>query len=148
MRTLNTRFALCAMLLVATAPGASSQNAETYVARLSFAPIEAETVAEIAGSGRATAVLTGRALTVSGTYEGLRHPAVAAALHAAPKGLRGPVIAALTVTGNTAGTIRGEVILTPTEVEHLRQERLYVQIQGDETPDGSLRGWLLPRRSE
>src|SRR5580692_7764652 len=91
MRTLLVLTVACALSLTAQAP-------ETYKVRLSSVPVEAKTRDSIAGLGSATATLVGSKLTIMGSFEGLRSPAMAAKIHQGPAtGVRGPVILDLTV---------------------------------------------------
>jgi hypothetical protein len=123
----------------------AAQNAETFKARLSPVPINISMMATIAGSGSLTATLSGKQLTIQGTFEGLRSPATTAQIRRGPKGIRGPVIAntELTVTKATKGTISGTIELTPDQMADLRNGQWYAQIQSERAPDGNLWGWLL-----
>ena len=129
-----------------TAGGQDSAKKETFKARLSPVPIDLSMMARIAGSGSLTATLSGKQLTVTGTFEGLRSPATAAQLHRAPKGIPGPAVAGLdlSVTKAEKGAISGSIELTPDQIADLKSGRLYVQIQSERAPDGNLWGWLLP----
>ena len=100
----------------------------------------------IAGSGSITATLSGKQLTITGTFEGLRSPATTAQLHRGPKGIRGPAILDLDLMIPKAvkGTLNGSVELTPDQITDLKSGRLYLQIQSERAPDGNLWGWLLP----
>jgi len=142
----------CAAILcsVSVWPGhsAAAQNAsagETFKARLSPVPIDATMMSTIAGTGSLTATLSGKQLTINGTFEGLRSPATTAQLHRGIKGVRGPVILDLnlTISKGLQGTLRGTVELTPDQITDLRAGRLYLQIQSERAPDGNLWGWLL-----
>jgi hypothetical protein len=129
-------------------PAASAQNTpagETYKARLSPVPIDVTMMSTVAGSGSLTATLSGKQLTITGTFEGLRSPATTAQLHRGMKGVRGPTILDLDLTISKAekGTLSGSVELTPDQIADLRAGRLYVQIQSERAPDGNLWGWLL-----
>jgi hypothetical protein len=129
-------------------PAAAAQNTavgETFKARLSPVPIDATMMSTIAGSGSLTAVLVGKQLTITGTFERLRSPATTAQIHRGPKGIRGPAIPELDLTVSKAvkGTLTGSVELTPDQIVDLRNGRLYVQIQSERAPDGNLWGWLL-----
>ena len=134
-----------AILLVAQAASAQTveKSVETYKARLSVVPIDVSMMSTIAGSGSLTAVLTGKKLTLTGTFEGLRSPATVAQIHRGPKGIRGPAMFDLAVTKSTSGTVSGTLDLTPAQIEELRNGRLYVQIHSERAPDGNLWGWLL-----
>ena len=128
--------------------GSGAQNApagETFKARLSPVPIDATMMSTIAGSGSITAVLAGKQLTITGSFEGLRSPATTVQIHRGMKGIRGPVILDLDLTISKAvkGTLNGSVELTPDQIADLRAGRLYVQIQSERAPDGNLWGWLL-----
>ncbi len=125
---------------------AGAQNApagETFKARLSPVPINVTMMSTVAGSGSVTAVLAGKQLTITGTFEGLRSPATTAHIHLGPKAMRGPAIFDLTVSKAAKGAITGSVELTLEQVADLRNGRLYVQIQSERAPDGNLWGWLL-----
>lgn len=126
---------------------AAAQSGETFKARLSTVPIDVTMMSTVAGSGSLTAVLAGNKLTITGTFQGLRTPATLAKIHRAPKGIRGPAILDLTVSKETSGTVSGSIELTPSQLDDLRNSRLYVQIYSERAPDGNLWGWLLPARS-
>jgi hypothetical protein len=133
-----------AILLFAHA--ANSQNApssETFKARLTPVPIDVTMQATVAGIGSLTAVLAGKQVTITGTFEGLRSPATSAQIHRGPKGLRGPVIFDLTVSKAAKGNVSGTFELSPEQIADLRSGRWYVQIQSERAPDGNLWGWLL-----
>lgn len=138
---------LGAMLLwLAHGAGAqSAQNSEAFHTRLSPVPINIAMMATVAGNGSLTATLSGRQLTIQGTFEGLRSPATTAQIHRAPKGIPGPSVpnTDLTVTKAAKGDISGTLELTPDQVTDLRAGRWYVQIQSERAPDGNLWGWLL-----
>jgi hypothetical protein len=123
--------------------GQNAQNGETFKARLSPVPIDVTMMATIAGSGSLTAVLTGKQVTLSGAFEGLRSPATTAQIHRGPKGIPGPAILNLTVSKAEKGAINGSFELTPDQIADLRNGRWYVQIQSERAPDGNLWGWLL-----
>jgi hypothetical protein len=138
---------LCAAVLwIGLAAGAqNAPTGETFKARLSPVPIDATMMSTIAGSGSLTATLSGKQLTITGTFEGLRSPATTVQIHRGMKGIRGPVILDLDLTISKAvkGTLNGSVELTPDQIADLRAGRLYVQIQSERAPDGNLWGWLL-----
>lgn len=113
-------------------------------ARLSPVPADQKTRADLAGTGSVTATLSGTKLTVNGTFDGLKSPATMAELHSAvAAGVRGPVLAPLTVTKDTKGTITGSADLTPNQVANYHKGGLYVQLYSEKTPEGVLWGWLL-----
>jgi CHRD domain len=136
---------LVAGVMLAWRP-ASAQDG-TFKGRLSPVPVESATIATITGSGAVTAVLKGRHLSVSGTFQGMQTPATVAQVHLGPRGVRGPVMFDLTVkkgTNPTSGTISAELTLSPEQVEAVKGGRFYVQIHSEKAPDGNLWGWLLP----
>lgn len=138
---------LGAMLLwLAHAAGAQSTgNADVFHTRLSPVPINIAMMSTVAGNGSLTATLSGKQLTIQGTFEGLRSPATTAQIHRAPKGIPGPLVpnTDLTVTKAAKGDVSGTLELTPDQVTDLRAGRWYVQIQSERAPDGNLWGWLL-----
>jgi hypothetical protein len=110
-------------------------------------PITAQLADTVAGVGLVTATLKGTTLSIDGTYEGLPSPATGAWLHRSQKGVRGPAVFELKVSGGTRGTITGTLQLTSTQVDDLRLERFYVQLNSEGAPDGNLWGWLMPREN-
>jgi hypothetical protein len=123
----------------------TSQNSQTFKARLSPVPISIAMMSTIAGTGSLTATLSGKQLTIQGTFEGLRSPATTAQIHRGPKGIPGAVIpnTDLTVTKAVKGEISGTLELTANQIADLRDGQWYVQIQSERAPDGNLWGWLL-----
>jgi hypothetical protein len=122
----------------------AAQSSETFKAGLSALPADARTRAALAGSGSASAVLTGGKLVVTGSFEGLLAPATMADLHSAvAAGVRGPAIGDLTISKSTSGTISGSFDLTPQQLTSLHKGGLYVQIYSEKAPEGVLWGWLL-----
>lgn len=135
---------LAAILILLAACSAIAQKEDSFKARLSTVPVDATMLPTVTGSGSIKAALTGNKLTISGSFEGLRSPAIRAAIHSGPqRGIRGPAAHDLTVSKDKAGSITGTVDLTSSEVEDLRNGRLYVQIDSERAPDGNLWGWLL-----
>ena len=141
--------ALPGAFILATTLYAFAQGAPTFKARLSPVPLDLTMQATIAGTGSVTATLAGNTLTINGTFDGLKSPATMAAIHKSPaRGVRGPDIAALTVSPATSGTVTGSVELTPPLLADLRGGRLYVQIHSEKAPDGNLWGWLLTQEKK
>jgi len=137
-------FIVGAVLLLARAAGAQdTAKKEIFKARLSPVPIDLSMMARVAGSGSLTATLSGKQLTITGTFEGLRSPATTAQIHRSPKGISGPAILDLTVTKSEKGAVSGNLELTQDQIADLRAGRLYVQIQSERAPDGNLWGWML-----
>ncbi|MBZ5609448.1 MAG: CHRD domain-containing protein [Acidobacteriia bacterium] len=117
---------------------------EKFHTRLAPVPMDASMRATVAGTGSATAVLTGAKLAINGTFEGLRTPATAAHLHLSRvAGVRGPAVFELTVAHTTSGAVSGSFDLSADQVDSLRKGRFYIQIQSEKAPDGNLWGWLM-----
>ena len=136
-------FGIVAVLFANAATPQNAPSIETFKARLTPVPIDVGMQATVAGIGSAAAVLAGKQVTISGTFEGLRSPATSAQIRRGPKGLRGPVIFDLTVSKAAKGAIGGSFELTPEQITDLRGGRWYVQIQSERARDGNLWGWLL-----
>ena len=134
--------------LVGSALPLAAQGGEKYTARLGWVPIAGPNDrVNVTGKGSATGTLSGRTLSINGTFEGLAAPATLARLHQGiAKGARGAAITDLTITKGASGTLTGSVDLTQPQVEALRQGKLYIQLHSEKgvAPDGSnLWGWLL-----
>jgi hypothetical protein len=134
--------------LVGSAFPLAAQGGEKFTARLGWVPIAGPNDrVNVTGKGSATGTLSGRTLTISGSFEGLAAPATLARLHQGiVKGARGAAITDLTVSKGASGTLTGSVDLTAPQVEALRQGKLYIQLHSEKgvAPDGSnLWGWFL-----
>lgn len=126
----------------------AAQSGEKFTARLGWVPTAgANDRVNVTGKGSATGVLSGRKLTITGSFEGLAAPATIARLHQGiAKGARGAAITDLTVSKAANGMLSGSVDLTAPQVEALRQGKLYIQLHSEKgsPPDGSnLWGWFL-----
>jgi len=131
----------------------TAQSGNRYQARLAPAPPlglrGAGTV--VAGIGTATTTLSGKKLTVTGSFERMASPATAAKLGLGlATGARGDLVFDLTLTKNsqstppgTSGTISGTIELTNAQVDALKKGKLYIQINSEGAPNGHLLGWLL-----
>ena len=132
-------------LALACATAALAQSGDRYTARLAWVPTAGAD--RVTGKGTATATLSGRMLSISGSFEGLGGAATLARLHqGVARGARGKAVIDRTTTKATSGTITGSVTLTPEQVEALRQGRLYIQVHSEKglAPDGAnLWGWFL-----
>lgn len=118
---------------------------DSFTARLSTAPVETRNKAQVTGHGTASAVLEGRRLELSGSFEGLQGPASGAQLHMGTvKGVRGPAIHDVEVTHAANGSVSATLQLSSRQVEALRSGRVYLQIDSESAPEGNLWGWLLP----
>lgn len=102
------------------------------------------TRANSSGVGTATAVLDDSKLTLKGSFSGLL--AIPTAAHLAMgslPGVRGPVIADLTISPDTSGTLSGTVQLDSSQVVALHNGGLYVEIDSAKAPEGDLWGWIV-----
>jgi len=139
--------ALAAACVVAAVGSAAGQSGRTFKARLAPVPVDLAMMANIAGSGSATAVLADNKLTITGTFDGMRSPATIAQVHKSPvTGVRGPVVFDLVVEGTTSGTVKGTKTLTPAQIADLEKRRLYIQIHSEKAPEGNLWGWLIENK--
>jgi|ERR1051326_2554048 hypothetical protein len=144
MYQLYRRFFAVLLGLLSFSLSAAAQNQDTYKIRI--APVARDVAMQktVAGSGSATAVLSGNKLTINGTFEGMPSAATAAKIHhGLTTGVRGSPFLDLMVTKAAKGTISGSFDLTPEQVQYLKQGKLYIQIDTERAPDGTLWGWLL-----
>jgi CHRD domain len=136
---------IAAVAITAAVPLTLPAQAPVYRARLSVVPIDIAMQATVTGSGTATATLKGTALTITGTFGGLKTPATAARMHRGPRtAMRGPAIGDLAATAATSGTLSGTIELTKQQIDDLAAGRLYLQLHSEKAPEGNLWGWLLP----
>jgi hypothetical protein len=126
-----------------------AQNEEKFKVRLFPAPplgVQGGANA-VAGLGSASAVLTGKKLSLTGSFDKLASPATGANLRIGQiTGVRGDSLFDLTITKTgtgTSGTIAGTFDLTPDQIDALKKGKLYIQIQSESVPNGHLLGWLL-----
>jgi hypothetical protein len=130
--------------LSACAVVAVAQSAQQYTARLTPLPLDVVNRVEITGSGSGHAMLEGRRLSVTGSFEGMQAPATVAHLHMGPAlGIRGGPILDLTVDPAVAGRFSGSWELSAEQLAALEDGRLYIQIHSEIAPGGNLWGWLL-----
>ena len=138
------RYLAPALGIIAAAWTIPAKAQESFKTRLAPVPIDERLAPVIKGRGSVSAVLSGSKLTVTGTFEGMLSPAIAASLlQSKMTGIRGVVIRDLTVSKANAGDITGSVDLTPSQVDALRKGMLYLVVQSGGAPDGNLWGWLL-----
>jgi hypothetical protein len=125
-------------------PGAAAQHDTIVHFRLSPGPRLVGTRADSSGSGSVTATLAGSKLMLKGSFSGLLGvPMSAHLLMGSLPGVRGPLIANLTVSPATIGTLSGTVQLNPQQLAALRRSCLYVEIDSDKAPEGDLWGWIM-----
>lgn len=135
---------ICIIVAAIVTGSFASPGDETFKARLSPVPIDLAMRTSVTGTGSVTAALAGSKLTVKGTFEGLRSPAIAARLHQGRvKGIRGPAVFNLTADKATSGSLAGSFDLNPEQVEGLKKGAFYIQIDSEKAPEGNLWGWLL-----
>ena len=118
--------------------------AEKYQVYLSPMPFNDATQPIMQGKGTVSATLDGDTLSISGTFTGLSGPATKARLSVSRgPGIPGNALADLTLTGDVAGKVTGQIKLDPSQLVALRGRRLYIQIDSEKAPSGHLWGWLL-----
>ena len=160
------RFLTAFLVLLAISSGllasaSLAQGGNQYTARLAPAPplgLRGERgtdrptpASHVAGIGSAQATLSGRKLTVKGSFEKMVSPPTVAKVGVGlATGARLDLVYDLTVTKSpqsttpgTSGTIAGSIDLTPAHVEALKAGKLYIQINSEGAPNGHLLGWLL-----
>lgn len=97
-----------------------------------------------AATGNCSLTLTGLAVNVECTFQGLSSSPLFSHLHLAPAGQNGPVFVTLTPTAATSGTITGSADLTAEQAAELRSGRVYLNLHTQVYPPGELRGQVLP----
>lgn len=162
---MTLREKICVTVLLAMTAGllatSSLAQGNQYKARLAPAPplgLRGERGTDrptpssyVAGIGTATATLSGRKLTINGTFEKMAAPPTVAKVGVGlTTGARLDLVYDLTVTKSpqstppgTSGTIAGQIELTPAHVDALKAGKLYIQINSESAPNGHLLGWLL-----
>ena len=118
--------------------------AERYQVYLSPMPFTDATQPIMTGKGSASATLEGDTLSISGSFAGLSGPATKARLSLSRgPGIPGTSVVDLTLVGDVAGKVTGQIKLDPSQLAALRSRKLYIQIDSDKAPTGHLWGWLL-----
>ncbi len=118
--------------------------AEKYQVYLSPMPFTDATQPIMTGKGSASATLEGDTLSISGSFAGLSGPATKARLSLSRgPGIPGTPVVDLTLVGDVAGKVTGQIKLDPSQLAALRSRKLYIQIDSDKAPTGHLWGWLL-----
>ena len=143
--TIGTVVGLAALGVTALSSPPAAAQARTYGGRLSPVPITVAMQEAVAGSGSVTAVLSDNRLTIEGTFAGLRSPATVGRLHVAPRGIRGPAVADITLPKANSGTFKAVIELSDPQRQALEKSALYIQIHSEKAPEGNLWGWLLPQ---
>ena len=125
--------------------GAAAPHA-TFHFRLSPGPRLVGTRADSSGGGSVTAMLEGSKLMLKGSFSGLLAVPMGAHLFMGSlPGVRGPLVADLTVSPATSGTLSGAVQLNTKQLAALVKGGLYVEIDSDKAPEGDIWGWIMPQ---
>ena len=137
--------ALTLLLITCAVTTVNTQSPTRYRGRLSIVPVDFSTVATISGSGEFTAEIQERELLLNVHFADLSSPANRAELRKAPKGQRGSIEFTFNIrtTRSTTGNFSHTLTLTEPQLQALREEQYYLQIQTVGNPDGEIRGWLL-----
>jgi len=140
----NRRLALVVGLGLVLGVATGVAAAERYQVYLSPMPFNDATQPMMQGKGTATATLDGETLSISGSFAGLSGPATKAHLSVSKgAGIPGSPLVDLTLVGDVAGKVTGQIKLDPSQLVALRGRRLYIQIDSEKAPSGHLWGWLL-----
>jgi hypothetical protein len=135
--------ALCAAMVVTSV--AHSSAAEKYQVYLSPMPFNDAQQPLMTGKGTATATLDGNTLVITGTFTGLSGAATKGHLSLSKgPGIPGTAVFDLTLNGDVAGKVLGQLKLDASQLAALRSSKLYIQIDSEKVPTGHLWGWLLP----
>jgi hypothetical protein len=138
------RALLLGACLLSVLPSAAAAASSTFPVRLSPGPRLVGTRADRSGGGSVTVTLEDNTLKLQGSFSGLLAVPTGAHLHMGSlPGVRGPVIADLTVSPDTTGTVSGTVQLNPQQLAALRKGGLYIEIDSDKAPEGDLWGWIM-----
>lgn len=141
---MNRRLALVVGLGLVLGVATGVAAAERYQVYLSPMPFNDATQPMMQGKGTATATLDGETLSISGSFAGLSGPATKAHLSVSKgAGIPGSPLVDLTLVGDVAGKVTGQIKLDPSQLVALRGRRLYIQIDSEKAPSGHLWGWLL-----
>jgi len=147
MQHLYRRAIVLLAALIWLTTSAAAQSEQKFKTRLSPVPALGIQPATVAGVGSASATLTGKKVTVTGSFEKMASPATVGHLCLGQlPGVRGESVFDLTVakTGDgTSGTFSGTFDLTPEQIDALKKGRFYVQVHSEGAPNGHLLGWLL-----
>lgn len=139
------RHIVCTFAWLTFVAHASIIAAEKYQIHISPMPFNDATQPDMTGKGTATATLDGETLSIAGTFTGLASAATKAHLSlSAGPGIPGKPIFELAVSPDVAGKLTGQFKLQPNQVTALKSNKLYVQIDTQKVPTGTLWGWILP----
>lgn len=118
--------------------------AADYEAELDPAPFDQVNRADVIGGiGNITATLEGNTLTVHGAFSNLASPASGGSFRIGlAKGVPGDAIGGVTVPHARQGEVGGSIKLSAAQKTALEKQSLYIRIDSEKAPDGSLQGWL------
>jgi hypothetical protein len=125
------------------APGVG-EGAVEFRAHLSLVPVDGPGANRTSGMGEAQGTLSGRTLSIAGSFRALASAVAGAELREGAPGFRGPPFHALTVSGEREGALEGRIELTEEQLRSLARGHLYIQVYTETNPDGAIRGWLFP----
>jgi len=146
-----------ALGLACLAVTATAQSGDKYKTRLSPVPALnsrgagiAVTAASVTGSsGNVMATLSGKKLSINGSFEKLASPATEANLFIGPamgaRNYPGTALFKLTVmkgADGKSGTFTGMFDLSTEQVDSLKKGKFYLQVHSEGSPTGHLVGWL------
>jgi len=141
---MNYRAVLLVALSICLGVVSDAAAADKYQVYLSAMPFSDATQPIMTGKGSASATLEGNTLSISGTFTGLSGPATKAHLSLSRgPGIPGAPFVDLTLAGDVAGKVTGQIKLDPSQLAALRGGRLYIQVDSEKAPTGHLWGWLL-----
>lgn len=134
-----------ACTLACQAPAAAAEKFDTRLGSVAF---ESGGRGAVTGDGRVEAVLDGRNVAISGSFEGLSAPATKARLFSGPAvGVPGRPVFDLAVTPATSGSVSGAIKLNAAQAKAFAAHAFYVQIDTAKAPDGAVWGWLMHSRA-
>lgn len=145
LRFFPSATAAVALLLSMTFSASAWSQSEVFRARLSPMPTTPLTKDRITGAGEVILTLNGKVLSVSGEFSGMSSAATAAHIHNGPPAQPGPVIFVLELSGDSSGSLSGELELSDEQIAALKANAFYVQVHSESNPPGELRGWVFLR---
>lgn len=117
---------------------------EKYQAYLSPMPHNDAMHGNFTGKGSAVATIEGDRMLLNGTFTGLASAATKAHVCLSmAAGIPGKPIFEVTVPAAVEGKVTGTLKLDSGQTTALKTGKLYIQIDSEKAPNGSLWGWLL-----
>lgn len=131
-----------AILALAFSPAFASQ---TYQTDIGPTPRDGRNSANVQGRGAVKATLDGNKFYLHGTFAGLAGAATEAHLCLGNiMGGAGPSIYDLTITKAQSGEFSGTLALSSSQIIALNAGRIYVLLDSQTAPNGTLWGWFQP----